>query len=374
MMAGTPAICRAEVVGSLVRPQALIDARARFRAGKLAADEYRAIEDRAVDDALALQEEVGMDVVTDGELRRDIFFGFLVSAVNGLAPLQSGVVRFHNDLTSNAMEVPIPFSVVDRVVPLPCPAVNEFRYAAERTSLPIKVTLPSPMLSLGFWSRHSRAAYADPFDLAYDVAEIVKGWMRELAGAGCRYIQIDAPELNEVCLSAEVRRNWAEIGVDPEHFIDVGAELLGALGDLELPGVIKGLHVCKGNGTQSWIATGGYGAFIDRALDRLGGYQVLHFEFDDERSGGFEPLARLPDDTTAVLGLVSTKWTRMEDPDALCARVAEAAVHHPLDRLALAPQCGFASAGETAATRKLLPETQRAKLKLVAEVARRVWG
>ena len=357
----------------MLRPPELIAARHSMRSGAMPFDEYRAIEDLAVDDALKLQEEVGLEVVTDGEMRRDIFFGFFVNGMAGLVPGSAGKVVFHNDETDNAMEVEIPFTVASKVEPLPCPGVDEFVYASKRTSLPVKVTLPSPMMVLGFWGEGSRSAYPDPFELARDTAEVVKGWMKELADAGCRHIQIDAPEINEACVSEQIRAEYASRGIDPDEFIEVGTQLVGELGNLDLPGVTKSVHVCKGNGTQSWIAEGGYDVFAERVFASLSGFDVFHFEYDDERSGSLEPLKLLPDDKVAVLGFVSTKWVALEDPDELRNRIHEAAEFHPLERLALAPQCGFASGAETAADRKITEDTQRQKLQLVVDVARSVW-
>jgi 5-methyltetrahydropteroyltriglutamate--homocysteine methyltransferase len=373
MSASAAKVHRAEVVGSMLRPRELIEARHAMRAGAMPADEYRAVEDAAVDAALRLQEETGVDVVTDGEMRRDVFFGFFITGMRGLAPLPAGTVRFHSHDNDRAAEFQIPFSIVEKIEAGPCPGVEEWRYASTRTSLPIKVTLPSPMMVLGFWSEHSRLAYPDPFDLAYEVGTIVQGWMRELADVGCEYIQIDAPELNEVFLSSEMRGDYATRGIDPDRFVEVGTEILAGLGDLDLPGVTKGVHVCKGNGTQSWIAEGGYEAFAGHMFERISGFDVFHFEYDDERSGGFEPLAQLPEDKVVALGLVSTKWNRLEDPSELRRRIEDAARFHPLNRLALAPQCGFASAAETAEERLLSEHTQRDKLTLVTEVAREVW-
>jgi 5-methyltetrahydropteroyltriglutamate--homocysteine methyltransferase len=372
-MTSNETVYRADVVGSLLRPAALVEARAAMRAGSLSPERYREIEDAAVDEALAIQAGAGVDVVTDGEMRRDIFFGLFISGMDGLSPLPGETVSFRDSDQDIAMQVQIPFSVTDRVRPRACPAVDEFRYVADRTDLPVKVTLPSPMMMVGFWSEHSRDAYPDPFDLATDAADAVRGWMTQLAEAGCRYIQIDAPELNEAYADPRVRAEYAARGIDPEAFIALGTELVGTLADLELPGVRTALHVCKGNGTQSWIAEGGYDRFSREVFRRAGNFDVFHLEYDDERSGGFEPLANLADDKVAVLGLVSTKWTAMEDPDVLRDRIHDAARHHPLEQLALATQCGFASASETAEQRRITDQTQADKLKLVADVARSVW-
>jgi 5-methyltetrahydropteroyltriglutamate--homocysteine methyltransferase len=367
-------ILRAEVVGSLLRPQALVDARHDARAGTLAPDAYAKIEDQSVDHAIRVQEAAGMDVVTDGEMRRDVFFDFLISGLSGLSMLPGDTVRFHSHEKEVAMEVQIPFSVTGRIRATECPGVREYRYAAAQTAKPVKVTLPSPGMMTGFWNHHSKQAYPDVFRLMEDAAQAVESWMRQLAAAGCRYIQIDAPELNEAYVDAGVRAGLARRGIDPRRYLKVGTDLIAALGSINLPGVTKALHICKGNGTQSWIAEGGYEETARGLLSKATGYDAFLMEFDDERSGSFESLQQVADDKVIVLGLVSTKWTRLETPAELKARVVEAARHHPLDRLALSTQCGFASAAETAADRRITESVQADKLKLVADVAHEVWG
>jgi len=371
-MTAVTKIYRAEVVGSMLRPPQLIEARGRHRSGELDAAALRAVEDSAVDEALRIQEAAGVDVVTDGEMRRDVFFDFFISGLRGLSMLPGERIRFHSDNPERAMEFQIPFSVTEPLTPLGCPAVEEFRYAREHTTTQLKVTLPSPMMMLGFWSEHSKSAYPDPFELAADATAAVRRWISELAAAGCTYIQIDAPELCEVYADQAVRDDYARRGIDPQRFIDVGTELVGSLGDDVPEGVMLGMHLCKGNGVQSWIAEGGYAAFSEHVFSRANGYDVFHFEFDDERSGGFEPLANLPDDKVAILGLISTKWERLEDATELERRIEEASRFHPRERLALATQCGFASTSETAEQRLITEQTQHDKLRLVAEVAHRV--
>jgi 5-methyltetrahydropteroyltriglutamate--homocysteine methyltransferase len=367
---------RADVVGSMLRPPELVEARKSFRAGKLAPDEYAAVEDEAVDSALRIQEEAGVDVVTDGEMRRDIFFDFFVSGMDGLSPIPSYTVVFRDDRGNDkAHEVTVPFSVTEQIRPHPCPALKEFDYARTRTDKPIKVTLPSPTLVLGFYAKeHSSDAYPDPFDLVADAAAAVNGWIDELVDAGCRHIQIDAPELAEVFADEAIREEYRGRGISPETMMEVGPEVLASLAERDRPGLTLAVHLCKGNGTQSWIAEGGYEALSEALFARAERFDAFHLEYDDERSGSFEPLANLPDETLAVLGLVSTKWKKLEDPDALRARIEEASRFHPMDRLAIATQCGFASAAETAEDRKITPQVQAEKLKLVADVARSVWG
>jgi len=366
----------ADVVGSLLRPRELVDARAAMRQGQLPYPEYRHIEDQAVDAALRLQEEAGLHVVTDGEMRRDIYFDFFVAGMDGLAMLPGATVKFHGHDPSADFEVQIPFSVTERVTAKDCPGVAEFQYASERTDRRVKVTLPSPLIMIcNFWNEHSQEAYPDPFELAIDARDAVVDWMRQLADVGCTYLQIDAPELATAFTDKTFRtQTLPGLGLDPDRFIEVGTEIIGTLGDVDLPGVTKALHVCKGNGTRSWIGEGGYEAYAEHVLASATGYDVFHLEYDDERSGGFEPLAQLPDEKVAVLGLVSTKWTRMEAPEELKARIDDAAKFHPKERLALATQCGFASGAETAEDRKITDQTQTDKLRLVVDVARDVWG
>jgi 5-methyltetrahydropteroyltriglutamate--homocysteine methyltransferase len=373
-MATATRVPRADVVGSMLRPPRLMQARAAMREGRMPAEEYRAIEDEAVDEAIRIQEEAGVDVVTDGEMRRDVFFDFFVKGLTGLEPLPSYTVRFRGRDGAIEQEVTVPFTITDRVTALPCPGVEEYLYARERTELPVKVTLPSPLMITGFWNEASRDAYPDPHDLIADVGTAVRGWFRELAQAGCTYIQLDAPDLAELHADRRVRDEWESRGFDARRLLDLGTELAESFAAQDLPGVTKAMHLCKGNGAQSWIAEGGYESFSEHVFARCPSYDVFHLEYDDERSGGFEPLANLPDDKIAVLGLVSTKWTAMEDPDALTARIDDAARFHPKERLAIATQCGFASGAETAHLRRITERTQRDKLRLVARVAREVWG
>jgi 5-methyltetrahydropteroyltriglutamate--homocysteine methyltransferase len=372
----TTTIYRADVVGSMLRPRELVVARQAFREGRLGEEEYRAVEDAAVDSALRIQEQAGVDVVTDGEMRRDIFFDFFVSGAEGASPQQGWTVHFRDAEGSDAMEVPIPFVVTDRLRPRSSPGLAEYLYARERTSLPVKVTLPSPTLVTAFWHREGSAdAYPDPFELIADATEIVRSWIAELADAGCPYIQIDAPEFNEVYADERIRREYTERGIPPERFMAEGAEFLDEITKVDLPvGTILGLHLCKGNGTQSFIAEGGYEDIARDVIRRAAGFDVFHLEFDDERSGSFEPLRHLPDDKVAALGLVSTKWTALEEPEVLRRRIQEASAFHPLERLAVGTQCGFASAAEMAEQRKITEQTQADKLRLVAQTARSVWG
>jgi 5-methyltetrahydropteroyltriglutamate--homocysteine methyltransferase len=373
---GSKTVFRADVVGSMLRPRALIEARDAFRAGTLDEDSHRAAQDAAVDEALRIQEAAGVDVATDGEMRRDIFFDFFVTGAEGLTLGDGWVVNFQDAEGHDTMTVPIPFVVTERLKPRSSPGLAEYLYAKERTSLPVKVTLPSPTLVSAFWTKEgSGDVYPDVLDLVADATAIVRAWIVELAEAGCPYIQIDAPELNEVWADEAIRAEYAARGIPVERFMHEGAEYVNEVTKVDLPeGTVLSLHVCKGNGTQSHIARGGYEDIAREVFKRATGFDAFHLEYDDDRSGSFEPLRHLPDDKVAALGLVSTKWTALEDPDLLRRRIEEASAFHPLDRLAIGTQCGFASAAEMAEQRKITTQTQADKLRLVAETARSVWG
>jgi 5-methyltetrahydropteroyltriglutamate--homocysteine methyltransferase len=367
---------RADVVGSMLRPRELVEARAALRAGAVTEETYRAVEDRAVDAALSIQEAAGVDVATDGEMRRDLFFDFFVSGAEGITPGDGWLARFRNAQGEGAMAVKMPFVVTDKLRATGSPGLAEYLYARERTELPIKVTLPSPTAVTPFWTKEASSdVYPDVFELVADATAIVRDWVAELAEAGCPYIQIDAPELNALYADERIREEYAERGISPERYMAEGAEQLNEVTKVDRPpGATLGVHVCKGNGTQSWIAEGGYEDIARDVFKRASGFDRFLLEFDDERSGSFEPLRHLPDDKVAVLGLISTKWTTLEDPGLLQRRIDEASRFHPRDRLAISTQCGFASAAETAEQRKVTEQTQVDKLRLVARTARAVWG
>jgi 5-methyltetrahydropteroyltriglutamate--homocysteine methyltransferase len=375
-MTGLTTVYHAEVVGSMLRPPWLVEAREAMRAGKIAPDDYETIADRAVDEALRIQVAAGVDVVTDGEMRRDFFADLFIHGMEGFSQESSWTARFHGYDGDVAMEAEIPFTVTEKIKPLSSPTLKEFLAVRDKTRLPLKVTLPSPTLISTFWSAdRSTGAYRDVFELFVDAADALRDWMRELFDAGCRYVQIDDPELLHMFADPQVRAEYAERGIDPERFKSQGAEILGYIASVPRPrDAVLALHVCKGNGTQSFIAKGGYEDICREVFQRADAFDVFLMEFDDERSGSFEPLRYLPEEKVAVLGLVSTKWVALEDPELLRRRIEEASRFHPKERLALSPQCGFASASETAEQRMITEDTQSAKLKLVADVAQSVWA
>jgi len=359
-MSGAP---RADVVGSLLRPPALLDARAQHQAGQLTPAEYKRVEDRAVDDALALQERCGLDVVTDGEMRRMFFTGVVTDAVEGIE-LTAGQTTTWHGAEADDEAIQLPVAVTGRLRRRRSLATEEYTYARGRTDRTIKVTLPSPLMLSYFWSpEHSTAAYRDPFEMFADAAAIIREEARELAALGCEYIQIDAPELITLADPTQVAY-FAGLGIDPDRMLDEGVELLNACADA--PGVRFGMHLCRGNNHGKWLAAGGYEAISRRVFPRAERFAAFALEYDSPRAGSFEALADVPDDKTVILGLVSTKSERLESVEDLVARVDDAARHFPREQLAVSTQCGFAS---EQSGNPIDPDMQAAKLALVAQVA-----
>jgi 5-methyltetrahydropteroyltriglutamate--homocysteine methyltransferase len=366
-----PKPARAEVVGSLLRPAYLKEARERFEAGALGIPDFKRIEDRAVDEAIQLQEEAGLDVLTDGEFRRFSFLGPVAEAVDGIGRTPDPVVptQWHGGDVDKELEWEWPTGVVDRLTLRRSLVAEEYAYARGKTARPVKVTLPSPLMMTNLWHpAASSKVYGDIFELCQDAAAIVRRAVQELAELGCTYVQIDAPEFAK--LVDEEGRSWhASLGVPPERMLTEGIDLLNSI-PTGIDGVTFGIHLCRGNNQGLWRSAGGYEAISD-FFRRATAYDVFLLEYDDERSGTFEPLADVPDGKRIVLGVVTTKRPELEEASDLVARVEEASRYVPLERLAVSTQCGFAS---DIVGNPLSEHDERAKLALVVEVARRVWG
>jgi 5-methyltetrahydropteroyltriglutamate--homocysteine methyltransferase len=357
----------AEVIGSLLRPRYLSEARAALAAGQLAAWEFKRIEDRAVDQAIAMQEGCGLDVVTDGELRRFSFLDHLLDDVDGLIERPGATVVFHGGDEDWAWQPP--FTIAGKLRARRKLTLEEFSYARGRATVRLKVTLVSPLVMYSAWSPEvSTAAYQDAFEMFADAAAIIRDEIHALAALGCTYVQIDSPDLGTL-VDPENRELRESLGIPTERTLTEGIEILNSVADV--PGVTFGLHLCKGNNQSKWIATGGYDFTAEAVFTGLSNFDVFLLEYDDERSGGFEPLAKVPDEKAVVLGLVSSKTTTIEPVAEVAARVREAARYVGLERLAVSTQCGFASVSVGA--NHISEDTQERKLELVGEVARAVW-
>jgi len=358
---------RSDVVGSLLRPDYLRQAQGQLERGELTPAQYKRVEDRAVDDAVALQQEAGLDVVTDGEMRRYAFFGHLAEALEGFDKTAGWSITFHDDQgQESTVRRPV---VVSRLKWRRQMAVEEFTYLRGRTTVPVKVTLLSAQQASAYYEPDkSKAAYATRDAYLADLVDFTRREIAELKRLGCEYVQIDAPQYAAL-LDEKIREGYRQRGSDPDRMLAASVELDNAIIEGHT-GITFGIHICRGNHKSMFYASGGYDRIAQQVFGRSKFDRFL-LEYDDERSGTFEPLAHVPDGRVVVLGLVSSKLARMESPDSLKARIAEAAKYVPLDRLALSPQCGFASTHEG---NRISPEVQRRKLELVARVAREVWG
>jgi 5-methyltetrahydropteroyltriglutamate--homocysteine methyltransferase len=363
---------RTDVVGSLLRPKDLLDARQRVAAGELTPPEFKRVEDAAVDAALRLQEDAGLDVVTDGEMRRLSFQSQMTEAVDGFGEWDLDAFLWGDwhgeEVGDKNIERP-PLAVVSKLRRRRFLSAEEFTYARGRSDRVLKVTLPSPSLFASFWSpERSRDAYPTLEEFLGDVAEILREEVVELVRLGATYVQLDAPHY-PMFIDPAYRDFYASKGWPAERWIELGVELDNRVID-EHPHVTFGFHLCRGNQASRWLVEGGYDWLAEQLFPRVRAQRLL-LEYDDERSGTFEPLRVVPEDKLVVLGLVTTKTGRRETVDELARRIEEASRFVPLERLALSPQCGFAT---SILGNALSPDDQRAKLETIAQTAAQVWG
>ncbi len=372
--AGTVIVAHADVVGSLLRPPELLAARDARAKGAIAEAEFKAIEDRSVDAAVALQEKAGLEVVSDGEMRRLSFQSQMTEAVEGFGAWDVdaflwGDWRGDGAVADRRTERPPELGVVARLRRRRHLCAEEFAYLRARTSRIPKINLPSPGLFANFYDpARSAAAYPSFEDFMSAVTEILRDEVAELVRLGARYIQIDAPHY-PLFVDPGMRQFYESRGWDMARWLDAGIALDNALME-GFAGVTFGVHLCRGNQGSRWLVAGGYEAIAAPIFRRIKAHRLL-LEYDDERSGSFAPLADVPEDKTVVLGLITTKRGDLEDPAALVRRIREAARFVPLERLAISPQCGFAT---SVIGNDISAQDQRRKLDLLCATAREVWG
>jgi methionine synthase II (cobalamin-independent) len=363
---------RADQVGSFLRPPQLLEAR---RADPPNPERLRAIEDAAIERVLAKQKELGFDVFTDGEFRRSNFMGDFTDAVKGF-DFGDGVARNWDTAQSGGSMLGrgrVAGVVVEKLQAVRPLTGHELPFLKQHSPGAIKMTLPSATQfpAISYKRGRSDKAYPSYSALLWDIVEIMKKEMARLASEGVKYIQIDAPRYSY--FMDPKWREWihAEMQVEPDAWLD---ESIQADNDCfeaaRKPGVTLAIHLCRGNSRSHWYAEGGYDAIAEKLFGTLAVDRFL-LEYDDARSGTFEPLRFVPHTKTAVLGLISSKRPELESGDQIISRIKEASRHLPLENLALSPQCGFASTMEG----NLVSEgDQWAKLRLVVETARKVWG
>ncbi len=358
---------RAEVIGSLLRPDYLKQAVEQHDAGQISDDDLRRVEDRAVLEAIRLQEECGIDVLTDGEMRRKFWFDPLTASLAGYNPAVPAPAIFTAG-EQPSRELPLLPAVTDRLGPKTNLPLRETSFVREHTSRPVKATLPSlSYASVLFVPGISDKAYPDRAPYMQDALRLVRQLVEQLVAAGVRYIQLDAPRYTHL-VSEEGLANFRKLQIDTKTWL---GEMIALDNQLiaGFPDVTFGLHLCRGNHRSMWSVEGGYDPIAEQLFNDLK-VQRLLLEYDTPRAGTFAPLRFVPADKTVVLGLVTTKEPEIESAATLRQRIEEAARYVPLERLALSPQCGFAS---TLPGNLITPEVQRAKLETIGRVAREVW-
>jgi len=378
-------IARADVVGSLLRPAYLQDARRGAREGKISAAELRAAEDRGVREAIHLQESAGLDVITDGELRRQSWVVTIPLREEGAAhaplagyeflPADPGWWSLWKEPDGRRAQVwtrptrpfiTTPLRVVRDIV------ADEYAFLKANARHRTKFTIPAPSWHRIFWHpEYSRAAYPTPEDFLRAVARYLREEVvTKIIAQGGDYAQMDAPNYAQWHVDPDNRAAFEAWGHDMAAELRADAEIDNTV-FAGIRGLTRAIHICRGNAPGGrWLANGGYERIAGLVFPRLTNYDRLLLEYDTPRAGDFSPLRHVGPEATVVLGLLTTKQGALEDAAAVEARIREATQYIALTRLALSPQCGFAS-GE--AGNPLTPEEQEAKLRRVAEVARRVW-
>lgn len=364
----------ADVVGSLLRPRALLRAQKELADGRMSQTQFKTIEDRAVDEAVALQEDVGLEVVTDGEMRRLSFQSQMTQAVSGFGAWDLDAFLWgdwygDSNVGNWSKQRPTNLGVVDKLVRKRSLCSEEFAYLRERTTRTPKINLPSPSLFANFWSAtRSSQAYPTLESFLSDVTDILREEVGELARLGACYIQIDAPHY-PLLLDPKTRAFYEAQGWSLENWLELGIELDNAVMSAA-PDVVFGFHMCRGNQASRWLVDGGYDLIAKPLFQNVRAQRLL-LEYDDERSGSFEPLREVPDDRVVVLGLITTKTPELESPRDLQRRIKEASRFITLERLALSPQCGFST---SVLGNALSMHDQRRKLELLCRTARNVWA
>jgi 5-methyltetrahydropteroyltriglutamate--homocysteine methyltransferase len=349
-----------------LRPQYLKDARDQFAAGKLTDAEFKRMEDRAVDECVQTQVDAGLEIITDGEVRRYAFYGHLIDAVEGFDKFGGWAIPFRDDKGEQlVLPRPVVVSRLRRKRPL---CAEEFTYVRARTQHPAKTTIISAQQGAAYYdAKKSGSAYATVDAYLADLIDILRDEVAELIRLGCTYIQIDSPQYTAL-LDPQLREGYRQRGNDPDRLLDLSIEMDNAVIGNHA-GITFGLHLCRGNNQSKFYAAGDYGP-ISRVFQKTR-FQRFLLEYDDERSGGFRPLRQVPEDRSVVLGLVSSKKPQLESKNELKKRIEAASSFIPMERLALSPQCGFASTMEG---NLLTTADQEAKLRLVAQTAQEVWG
>jgi 5-methyltetrahydropteroyltriglutamate--homocysteine methyltransferase len=364
---------KAEIVGSLLRPANLREAREQQGDAKIEPEKLWDIEEQCINEAVALQASVGLQVCTDGDFHRRHWMLDFVEKIAGLR-LQGGLpIKFHNE--SGDIEFSPPrFEIYERLAHERNISVDEFKSLkakADNRGLAAKQTMPSPMCIhfRGGRAAINAAVYRDMEEFYADLCEVYRQEIRQLYAEGCRYIQVDDTNFPYLC-DPTLREQAVQRGEDPALLPSRYVALMNDILRDKPADLIVGIHMCRGNHASAWVAEGGYDPVAEIAFGDMN-VDGFFLEYDTARAGSFEPLRFMTGNKIAILGLVTTKKPQLESKDELKRRIDDASRFIPLDRLALSPQCGFAS---TIEGNRLTPDDQRRKLELVVQTATEVWG
>jgi 5-methyltetrahydropteroyltriglutamate--homocysteine methyltransferase len=362
---------RADHVGSLIRPESLVAARTAAEAKRMPEGELRRIQEAAIRDVVRLQEEIGLNSITDGEFNRVSWQRDFLLRLDNVALVPSKIsVRFHT-AEGTTDRAPPSLEVKGKLGRPQGIFVDDFRFLKSVTRQAPKVTVPSPTVLHFRGGRKAvdARAYPDIAEFYSDLAGVYRAEMMDLAAAGCRYLQIDEVNLAYLC-DPSLRKEVAGFGEDPDALPATYAKLLNDSIAGRPEDMVVAMHLCRGNFAGAWVAEGGYEPIAELLFNQIG-VDAYFLEYDSPRAGGFEPLRFLPKGKIAVLGLVTTKSPELESKDDLKRRIDEAARFAPIEQLALSPQCGFSSGigGQT-----MTQDDEVRKLQLIVDTAREVWG
>ena len=360
---------RADQVGSLLRPKALLKARQRCQEKEISKQELRSVEDRHISEVIKKQEAVGLKSITDGEFRRAFFHLDFLEQLAGVTV--KGSIAASSDAQDKVGFTPPKLSVTGKLGHVKTIQVDDFNYLRSQVNQTPKVSIPSPTMVHFRGGRKAIdiEAYPDMDEFFEDLAQCYRDEINALYQAGCRYIQMDDTNLAYLC-DPKMRAGAIERGDDPNDLPHAYAALINSVIDGRPNDLTVGIHLCRGNFRSTWFAEGGYEPIAEVLFNELN-VDAYFLEYDDERSGDFAPLRFVPDDKTVVLGLITTKLPTLELSRDLIQRIEEAAQYLPLENMCLSPQCGFST---STIGNRISAQDQKYKLKVIVETAGEVWG
>jgi 5-methyltetrahydropteroyltriglutamate--homocysteine methyltransferase len=367
---------RGDHIGSLLRPEKLLESRTKLKTGKISAEELRDHENECIREVVKLQESVGLMSITDGEFRRESFHVDFISQIKNVTSswdFDDAVQLGIDGKAGQDKQMPyIPYinGKMDR--PVGGIEVENFKFTSSLTDRTVKVTIPSPTMTHFRGGREAinEEVYPDMEDFFSDLARLYREELSELGSHGCSYVQFDDTNLAYLC-DEKMRKNARQLGEDPDELPATYAALINDSIRDRPENMSVCIHLCRGNAKSQWFASGGYEPVAEKMFS-LTDVDGFFLEYDDERSGGFEPLRFVPKgNKMVVLGLITTKFNVIESKDELKRRVEEAAKYVDIDQLALSPQCGFSS---NAVGNLITVDDQIAKIQLVLETAEEIWG